>query len=435
MKGLLLTVTTLALVTFWPGRLEAANLNITFGTDSLRACANEPFSLSPQVSGGSGTLSFLWNTGDSTPILWTVPDTGATLFVVSVQDQAGQQATDSVWVIGYPECVWPGDADGSGAANNADVLMLGVAYGVSGALRPDAHLQWIGQPAPAWSHTFAAGVNYVHADGDGDGLVNDLDLEAIRHNYLAPQNQPGLSPVSAQGIPLYIDFPTGNHQPGDTVIATIMLGTAAQPADSVYGLAFSIPYAAYGIDPQSVIVRYDSSWLGQLGQDLTALDQNFPMHGQLDVGMSRINQIVRSGFGRVGDITVVIDDIAGKRSGIEMIDIMMDQVTLVGKHGNPLPVNPYPTQLAILLSQNDPAMLDALDLYTDQEHLYLQDKNAGRYGPRTLEIRDLHGRQIRTLILPAREQVQWPIPPLSPGVYVIRINDDRRYINQKVFLR
>ena len=435
MKRLLPGILLLALWGYWPALAQGSNLQVSFAGDTLYACAHEPFSLTPQVSGGSGALHYQWSTGDTTPVLWTVPDTGATLFVLTVSDQAAQSATDSVWVVGYPECVWPGDANGDGIANNQDVLMLGVAFGANGALRPNAHLNWIGQPAPAWGHTFAAGVNYVHADGDGNGWADAADLTAISHNYLTPQSQGGLSPLSAQGIPLYVDMPTGSYQPGDTVIAPIMLGTASLPADSVYGLAFSIHYQGMGLETGAVSVDYTGSWLGQAGQSMITLDQNFPQAGQIDVGMSRINQITQSGYGRLGDITVVIDDIAGKRGGIEMVNIIVDHITLVGAHGQPLPVNVYPAQLAILLNQESPLAYPGVEMYVAGQQALINDEAAGRFGPRQVELLDMQGRLISQIELGREPVSRLPLPDLPQGVYLLRLSDSVRQFHQKAIIR
>jgi len=54
-------------------------------------------------------------------------------------------------------CVWPGDANSDGVANNFDVLELGIAAGSVGPVRPGANIFWTGQSGTPWSNTYANG--------------------------------------------------------------------------------------------------------------------------------------------------------------------------------------------------------------------------------------------------------------------------------------
>ena len=79
--------------------------------------------------------------------------------------------------------VWPGDTDADGIAHHVDVLNIGLAYGNIGVGRPQARLQWQAQRAINWDSLFHAGLNYKHADCNGDGIVNTDDTLAIHLNY------------------------------------------------------------------------------------------------------------------------------------------------------------------------------------------------------------------------------------------------------------
>lgn len=78
--------------------------------------------------------------------------------------------------------VWPGDFNTDGVADDADALYWGLAYGFTGAPRSNASSDWVGQHAPIdWSDN-VYDINSKHQDGDGNGIVNDADLQVLSAN-------------------------------------------------------------------------------------------------------------------------------------------------------------------------------------------------------------------------------------------------------------
>ncbi len=331
----------------------AQNLGIHIPEDSLRACAHEPLMVTATVSGGQPPYSITWSDGSVGDSILYASAPGGSYLTATVKDVSGNTKQDSVWIHVHNACVWPGDANGDGLADNQDILPLGLALGSSGPVRPDAHLQWMGQPADNWNLHTPDGVDYVHADTDGDGTITNQDVIGIDHNYFQPQTGTGVSGSSISGVPLYVDFPTGNFSPGDTIRASIVLGTALSPADSVYGLAFSVEYDPTLFTPGSLTVTYDSSWLGQYGQDLIAVDRDFPASSQIDIGMTRTDQVMRAGYGTIVTIIVTVDDIAGKNNGIEMVEFGISRVSLLRQSGSPISVSPGFSQVGIALSNEE----------------------------------------------------------------------------------
>jgi len=78
--------------------------------------------------------------------------------------------------------VWPGDFNNDGRAKHTDLLYWGLAYGNTGSSRPNASTDWIAQNAPEWQSN-VSGVNSKHQDGDGNGLVDSLDIAVLINNY------------------------------------------------------------------------------------------------------------------------------------------------------------------------------------------------------------------------------------------------------------
>lgn len=288
---------------------QAQSLSVDINEDSVYSCLWASVSLSPQVSGQQGELSWTWSTGDTTDTIYLLSTTvGNDTVIVSVSDTTGAIAHDTVVIVILPECVLPGDADGNGLANNFDVLPIGRSFSSVGPIRPNAHNNFIGQAAPDWGQLNSAGVDQVHSDANGDGVIEWQDFDVIDFNYFQAQSV-GASGNLPNGIPFFVDFPTGPFNPGDTIRAPIILGSPSNPALNIMGIAFSIDYDTSLIESGSVRIEYDGSWLGSDNVDMATLDKDFYLDGQVDVGMSRVDLIAKSGYGKVGDIIVAIDDI------------------------------------------------------------------------------------------------------------------------------
>jgi len=83
---------------------------------------------------------------------------------------------------GICQSVWPGDYNYDGTTNETDALYWGLAFGNTGAIRPNASTAWQGQGAPDWA-TDVEGINSKHQDGDGSGTVDGLDLQVVDDNF------------------------------------------------------------------------------------------------------------------------------------------------------------------------------------------------------------------------------------------------------------
>lgn len=311
----------------------------------------EPMLLIADISGGQAPYTVSWSDGSTGDSIWFIPQAGGNWVFATATDAGAVSKSDSIWMQAHDACVWPGDANGDGQANNLDILPIGLGFGNIGPARPEANLLWMAQPADNWNSHTPNGTDYVHSDTDGNGVIHVGDVQGITTNYLAPQSQPGVSVSSGgDGVPLFVEFPASNFSPGDTVVASVILGTAQFPADSVYGIAFSVIYDAALFDSGSVQVEYSNNWLGSKGVDLITVDRDFYHSSQVDIGMSRTNQVFRSGYGQIATIIVTIDDIAGKTGGVTMIDFDISNVSLTSSSGQAIKVSPTQTQLGISLS-------------------------------------------------------------------------------------
>ena len=223
----------------------------------------------------------------------------------------GCTQTYSVLLESDDDCVWPGDANHDGTADNYDLLPLGIAYGYQGLVRPNASLQWEAQPSYDWNNTLRNGADYKHIDCSGDAVVDASDTLAIDMNYNFNPN-PSVTNGTFTDPPLYFQIPTDSVLVGDTLLdVSVMVGNAAIPVDSLYGIAFSVLYDTTTV-VRINILSVDNSILGP---DLLTLHKDFPANGKTDISLSKIDHANFSGYGQIATLRVILrNDITANNS-------------------------------------------------------------------------------------------------------------------------
>lgn len=163
------------------------------------------------------------------------------------------------------DCVWPGDFNHNGKADLFDLLTWGVAKDQQGAPR-NGLFDWDGYHADAWSLDLPDGVNAKHADGNGDGIIDEFDLE---------RNLQHLSLTN----PLYQEqhlYPPGPHlyltaMPiNESGSITGFNVRAGQEIPNVLGLAYEIEYDTSLFTFERMLTSFptDSNFLGWLAEGL-----------------------------------------------------------------------------------------------------------------------------------------------------------------------
>ena len=416
----------LVLVLLLGGRILAQNLAVDLGAELQYICKDSSLTLVPSVTGAQGNLSYLWSDGSQASDLTISSLPNDTVIWVRIEDQAGSVASDTVRIEVLPECVLPGDANGDRNANNSDLLVMGLGFGDTGPVRPSANSNFEFQGAPAWGILSWGGADQVHSDADGDGSVGWGDISTLSQNYSGPQTIDSTNWDATQGVPLYLDIVNGVVSPGDTVHIKVMVGTPSNPVSGLYGLSFSLKYDLALVDSGSISLDYSNNWLGSLGTDAAAVDRVFYQDQQIDVGLTRLNQINRQGYGLMVDITVVIDDISGKKEAIEMLALQLSNIILIDSKGKSLSVAPVGSEIAVSTNQEttslgpDLAQTPIVNLYpvpaTDQLRVAWQAEEAA-----TALIYDQLGKVKTVHFLNGGEVKQIDLQGWSPGIYRLQI--------------
>jgi len=289
----------------------------------------------------------LWATPGFSPYSWSDGSMGQFICVshtpsspmqdwivaVTAADSHGCWYQDS-YLLEFPfwgDDVWPGDVNYDGVANSTDMLYLGLGFGNSDFERPQASLDWTGQPSLDWN-MFISGVsaNPKHADTDGNGTVNFADTVAISLNY--GQTHGKTENALAGNIPaLWVDAVPDTVAPGSGIQATVHLGSATQPVDSLHGIAFTLTFNDLLVDDADFTIDFSGNVLGTVGSDVMTLHKLFLPDGEVDVAVTRNTLQNFGGYGPLATFHIVTTD---NLSGIHELRIGVSGVTAITAHGH-----------------------------------------------------------------------------------------------------
>jgi hypothetical protein len=239
-----------------------------------------------------------------------------------------------------PDSVYPGDTDANGVAHVSDVLNIGIGYGVSGPIRANASLNWVGQYTTNWANSFVNTANYKHADCNGDGLIDSTDAAAILINYGLTHSKGEIDPPYIFTNPdIYLDLNIDTVNAGDTLLIPIKVGDPTSTIDSLYGLVFTINYDTSVAKP-GVNLDFNPCWLGMPGVDLLTIQKERYSNGQIDIGMVRTDKNNISGHGEIAQIEIVTqDDLSGKTNIYKTLNFAFSNVFGITFSGDTMDFN------------------------------------------------------------------------------------------------
>ena len=328
-----------------------------------------------------------------------------------------------------PNDVWPGDANADGDANLYDLLPIGLAYNETGPVRPNATLNWIAQPCPDWTGSLLSGINYKHADTNGDGTVNISDTTAIAQNFGLnhPLRNPAVPSLAATNLTIIASQDT---VPTSTQVdLTIQLDS---PGDSIYGLAFRVYFNPSFIMPGSVSLNFANSMFGVAGADMVQLDQVDYLMGYADISITGIDHLNRTSNGPVVVMSIVTtDNVSGKvtfnvaPADVEANDNGGDPV-IINASGVALTIDPNLTSL----NEYDPASY--FNLYSSNQN-NINYNYSGKGSVESIEIIDMRGKIIYSEVL-IENSGAFEINNGSSGIYNCRAVINGTVINKKLRL-
>lgn len=329
-----------------------------------------------------------------------------------------------------PDLVFPGDANHNQVANVWDIFPIGVAYGEVGPPRIGASNNWVGQGAQDWGDTLRNGIDIKHVDCNGDGIIDGQDILPIFMNYGRRHNS--LRTQASGGYELYFDLPSTPVNPGDTLVMGVYLGTVDTPAVEVYGAAFSVVYDTSFVKPGSVLVEEDSSWLGQKDVDMiTAWYDSFP-DGTVDMAFVRIDQMDRTGFGKLADISVVIDDDIAKMA--YPISFSFGLIEGVGKFMQSIPIRGISGEVIIEINTSiEPELANTIEVYPNPTAGTLVLTSEAVL-IESVSLLTISGQEVYSREFLPGASAKLDLAAVSPGMYILRIHTNKGILNRKIAL-
>ncbi len=316
----------------------------------------------------SGGVSYLWSpatglnsTTISNPLADPLITTNYTVTAIGLNG-CSTTAVETVTIL-CPGCVWPGDADENGIANNYDMLALGLGYGNVGAARTTPTINWIGQAAANWTQTLPGlGVNDKFADCNGDGIIDFHDTTAIVQNYGLTHNLRMRQPDYINGLPdLKFNIPVDTTFSGTMLAVPISLGSSTNKVNDIYGIAFGITYDPTIVDTSKISLSLNGSWLGSNGSNLIYITKNFGLNGQLEVGITRTDHQDISGSGTVATLNIGMkDDIGMRTSGRIFKTLMLSAVQVKAINSNDSAISFNAVADSVVVEQGGTAGINGL---------------------------------------------------------------------------
>lgn len=246
-------------------------------------------------------------------------------------------STLSIFIQDVSGCVWPGDANDNGIANNTDLLFVALFYGNVGPTRYNPAADWDGSYCDEWEDDddIVIPLNPKFADCNGDGLVDALDSIPILENYGEEHFKTTEISGGDTTPPLLFAFFSDSIEAGSEVTIPIILGSIDYPATNVLGIAFTVEYNADLIVPGSMKATFNTGWLTDSIENIISINRNDTL-GFLDVSVARTNHVTASGYGHIGTLGFVMEDnIAGKTSDLisSVFTICPSQPSLINDIG------------------------------------------------------------------------------------------------------
>lgn len=350
----------------------------------------------------------------------------------------------------FGQQVWPGDVNNNGIVNNIDLLYWGVANGfdngngAEGDERPNATTNWQGQDLPTelWGESFPNGLNYAYADCNGDGKVDDADKDVIESNYgfvhgeVTPDEYFNGSPNEDPILLMSSEMTT--VPPKADLIVDLDLGVEDNSIEEFYGIAFSVVYDTNFVS-RGQPIKFDvptDSWIsGQMGTERPhVFFRNDRENGIVDFAVVRKNGANKTGFGEIGTLNIVMEDIVLGYSTLGMDNIITTNAEL----------QVYPVAPSALVFQIDDGTTPTRDILSPRGLKVYPNPVSGNQisielentqeSIRAIELFDTNGRKLmerRTGL--GSHQTRIDVDNYPAGVYTVKIYSDRGFYVRSFF--
>jgi hypothetical protein len=247
--------------------------------------------------------------------------------------------------------VFPGDLNNDGQANAWDILMMGLGYESQGIARNTPSTLWVGQEADDWTENFSNGLNYKHADANGDGIIDFEDAQIVQNNYGLTHSTPSFnSPIvdNSNTFELRLE-PQGTFEVGQPATIDIVLASEANPIENLYGIAFAITSEINFFEAGTFNLITSDSWLGD-ESNMMEMQKAFSTEGRVEIGLTKTDLVASSGHGIIAsfefvmseDIIAALSTNGGNADSNKELELKIEAIQAVTEEGIQLVVQNEP---------------------------------------------------------------------------------------------
>lgn len=322
------------------------------------------------------------------------------------------------------DCVWPGDANKDKKADIYDIFHIGYAFGETGPARSMASVNWDAQRAADWTNNFPNGANFKHADADGNGVIDSLDVLPILLNYSKTHNKTdGINTPNATDPVLAVDILEDSVNMGAPFTVRIKLGDGSVKPEDVYGIAFRLNYDNKVIDSNSADPQMLGGWLGDNQTEIIGIVKDDYQNGKTDAGVTRKNKVGLSDTGIIINFKYVIsDNISG---GFRPTTTMnLSDVVMVNSKLQQMPVTTQSDSIKIVKKETGIAepyfISNNIKLYPNPAQSLL-NIDLGRTKVQAIRIFSIHGKEIMSIAQPQTKIVNLDVNQLPAGIYLVQL--------------
>lgn len=343
------------------------------------------------------------------------------------------------------DCVWPGDMNANGIANNLDVLAYGIAFGEMGPIRAGATTTWEAQEAENWGLDLPVlGADYKHVDANGDGLIDNDDQFVIAVNYNETnENFAGLLGNDLLGDDLFLVPQNTVTSPGGSLFFDVHLGTEDNQISDLYGIGFQLDIDTQYV--QGVNFDFSDSWIG-VDEEYFGFGKFSDEIDHASTAITRLDGNTISGFGKIAQIEIVIIDvILGFEADsttclpfpIEFKNVLAidneEGDLMIGSQGETLNLK-HPSQLTAV---NDLTTIDnSIAIYPNpaQDFLWVMSRDEAIESARIYNQLGQRVLQQSFNNINETQRIDLKSLPVSSGFYFVEIISNNTKSVQKIFI-
>lgn len=343
--------------------------------------------------------------------------------------------------------LWPGDVNNNGIVSGVDFLYAAIAFGTDGPTRTNTSGNWEEKDITTlWADDFPNGLNFAYGDCDGNGKINDEDLEVIEDNFskthgtITPDTYNTSTGTGAPQVRLEVQ--NTNIQFGDEIEVKVLLGDGTTPIQDFYGISFKMNYST-GLTEPGEEWEFDfanNNWIDPAGngEDVKSLIFNDETAGKAELSFARVNQSPVSGSGEVGSFFIIIEDYVVGRAEKDTLDITITDIILINENLSSVPMATDSIQIFVhkTLTSTTHTHSEEFVLFPNPSTNAITIEYPSQTTLEKVSLVDVLGRNfLCTFSYPnqGKMHVEWS-PKIDAGMYFLLIKTNESSFTRKIHI-